>query len=335
MVDLFIPVRAEPSAQLEQAVRTAENLAGPAGVSVYIVCGADDDTTRGRLSHLLHRAEGVQLAEVPTCAPKARAMNEVVRRSSAAWIGFLDVDVAVSAAELMSALDEAEQGRLDYAEFVELSAGPGRVTRLLNMQSVLFQMANTYLGERLGGRYFASSGLLLRRSFVDRVGRWPEDGCEEGYRWSLTAAGHPQHGLTSRVPAYGRPAAGLRHALRQRRRWYQGQLHAAVDCLRPGYPSRGRLLGLLGGVSLLAQAGWTASFALGVTSRRARRVFALLGLLEAVRLVVAVPLGGAAPPGRGRDIAAFLAFELVEGLTVLSAVVPASPAGGWRPTQRG
>jgi hypothetical protein len=262
-------------------------------------------------------------------------MNEAVGRSSARWVGFLDVDVAVSTVDLMTALTVAERDHLDYLEFVELSNGPGAVTRLLNIQSVMFQMANAYLTDHLGSRYFASSGLLLRRSFLNRVGPWPEDGCEEGYRWSLVAAGYPQQGRTSSIPAHGRPAANLQQALRQRRRWYQGQLQAAVDSLRPGYPVRGRLLGLLGGVSLLAQAGWAVSLALSPVSRRARRTFAVLALLETARLMAAAPDLNSALTGRGRDIGAFLAFELVEGLTVLSAALPTPQSRGWRPTVRG
>ena len=37
----------------------------------------------------------------------------------------------------------------------------------------------------------------------------------------------------------------------------------------------------------------------------------------------------------GRDLVAFLAFELVEGLAVLSAMLPDVRRTGWRPTVRG
>ncbi|WP_371580451.1 glycosyltransferase family 2 protein [Streptomyces sp. NBC_01314] len=333
--DLFIPVRAEPPAQLAQAIRTARSLARAEGVSVHIVCGKDDPVTLGHLTEQLRHIEGVQLCEVPSCAPKARAMNEVVRQSRARWVGFLDVDVAMSADVLRRTLSEADLDQLDYLEFVELSTGTGTVPRLLNIQSVLFQMANAYLADRLGSRYFASSGLLLRRSFLDRVGPWPEDGCEEGYRWSLAAAGVPQRGRTSTVPVQGRPAANLNQALRQRRRWYQGQLRAAVDCLRPGYPVRGRILGLAGAASILAQAGWVVSLGLSPVSRRARRTFTALSLLETTRLLMAAPSLRSASDQRPRDIGAFLAFEIVEGLAVLSAVLPTSQQFGWRPTVRG
>jgi cellulose synthase/poly-beta-1,6-N-acetylglucosamine synthase-like glycosyltransferase len=336
VLDLFIPVRREPPAEIARAVRTARSLAQAPGVSVHIVCGMDDEPTLRQVAALLKHIDGVLLSEVVSCAPKARAMNEAVRRSSARWVGFLDVDVAVSPVDLMTALTAADRDRLDYLEFVELSSGPGAVTHLLNIQSVLFQMANAYLTHRVGSRYFASSGLLLRRSFLDSVGPWPEGTWEDGYWWSLLAAGHPQHGRTSSIPVHGRPAANLRQALRQRRRWYQGQLQAAIGCLRPGYPKRGRLLGLVGGVSLLAQAAWTASLALSPVSRRARRTFAALTMLEAARLTVAAPHLMSAPAGRGRGMGAFLAFELVEGLAVLSAALIPSPLRhGWQPTVRG
>src|SRR5690606_31817980 len=114
-------------------------------LAVHILCGADDETTLAHLTRLTADADGVRLRVVPTCAPKARAMNEAVRTSHARWIGFLDVDVTVAARDLVEATTEADRAGLDYVEFVELSVGTSRMTRLLNVQSELFQMANAYL----------------------------------------------------------------------------------------------------------------------------------------------------------------------------------------------
>lgn len=317
---VLVPCFQETSSTLIACLRDFDPTDYKGDASVWLVVEADaEGDRRAALSAAKDTKGRASLCVVPSCRPKARGLNTAIGRVRTPLVAVFDADCRLTTATLVRLVEVLCALDLDIVEALDISISQQRRAAAANAQAIAFQASMEWVSLVLGRRFMGSSSIVARRSLFESLGLYPEDGVEEGYRWSLVAPSvQVRHGFVP-LPVAGDVPDSVALMLRQRTRWATGQIAATVEAFRPGAKAH-RLLALVGGASLALELAWSTMGVLALFRRRVRPAFAVLTCLEYVRLRRPLTkcdlhrFGISSAPMLG------LALEFVEGLAVVRAV---------------
>lgn len=257
---------------------------GSVYVDLVVEAGRPADISAARSAAAAHGGSA-RLVIVPSCQPKARAVNHALLGIRTPLVAIFDADVRIDTRSLAILARTLHTGDFDIVEGIDVCVSSNQRSAAANGEALAFHSSMQWLSARWGRRFMGSSAIVVRRDLFNVLGPYPEDGVEEGYRWSMNnPTAQVKHGLVA-LRITGDVPDSVTLMLRQRTRWITGQLAGSIAALAPS-AAKDRRLAAIGAASIILQGLWSVSLLAVPFSRGARIFFTTLAVLEYRRLAV-------------------------------------------------